>query len=438
MYRAVISRRRSLALMLMASIPLWGNAARAQNAAETPFVDWITGLSSSQYTVTQGTATNFSCTLTGIFVTYLGSCFGNNSATPYTLVNAPPPPSPATYGLPSYITSHFGNPTSSPVGYDFYQLANNEAIVTIITLPPQAAYYSFQSYMFERQDLSNYGGTAPSGTSCTPNSAYTTDSITHSLSADCKYQEFGFFGNAINNADVLSQTEGVLTGGGGLEFNSDPSSPTEAIAIITTPNEQVYTDLYNSFNPATGLSTKLLFLDPMPAGSPGMGENPILNVGTGTSNDIFASIIRFTQPLNGTDGNTWSTNPTGNVYVYRVLDNNAPSDGTDLYTSSSLLTQTENTNEVSGVSTPPSCPTIGSNPSTQSYLCDIKELGTYLWEYIGSPTNYSIGVTAPLAAFPGSAGANGITCISEGTNCAGGTQDTAAYNNYNIGELAYG
>ncbi len=98
MGRVVLSRCCSAALTLSA-MTLGGGGAWAQSAT-TPLSNWITGLPTSQYTVTQGTVSNFTCPIDGSpnpYISDLGSCFGNNSATPYVVI-APPPSSTGTNG----------------------------------------------------------------------------------------------------------------------------------------------------------------------------------------------------------------------------------------------------------------------------------------------------------------------------------------------------
>ena len=211
MYRPAGSGSRFTSFILFTIITIWAGGAWAQlqanNTAEQPFVTWLEGLG-SQYQVSQGTAVSFSCSSTNLnpatnpFIKYLGSCFGNNSATPY-IITAPPPPPSGTYGIPYYVPLGFsqtplGNGTAA---YDFYEIANNEAIVTVITLPPVAADYSFQSYMFERQNTSNYYP-PPAGTQCAPGTGWPNPNSPAMLSYDCKYEQFGFFTNAVNNVDV--------------------------------------------------------------------------------------------------------------------------------------------------------------------------------------------------------------------------------------------
>jgi hypothetical protein len=333
--------------------------------------------------------------------------------------------------LPSYIQNDFNvsaNPTTNPM-YEFYQLAKNEALVIVMALPPQGAYYSYQGYMFERQNITLYGTPYPTGTSCTPNGDWTTSitaggttySFPHKLSMDCKYQEFGFYGNAINDADVLYAS--------GLHFN-DPSNPTGAIAIIATSNTQVYADLVASL--PSGISSTLLFLDPMPGGT-SSSLPPALKMGVDSSSDVDAAIIRYARPLNGNDGQSWISSSASNVLVYRVLDSTAPVTNAYLYNSTATLSQSYNTNEVAGLgTTPPTCPVM----ATSHYYCDIQELSNLIWQYLGSPTNYSLGATA--GGFPGTQGVNGLNCILYGLACAGGTQDNTGYDSYNIGPLVYG
>jgi hypothetical protein len=411
MYRAIIARRRSLALMLMASIPLWGNAARAQNAGQTPFVNWLSYLQTTDgYTVTQGTAVTFpGCTT---FVTYFGSCFGNNKITPYVIVN---PPVESTNNLPSYMQSNFSNSFGSTTTNDFYQIGNDEAIVTIITLPPQAAFYSLQTYMIERE-ASLYGGTAPSptppATFCVPGASYTTGGYTHALTPDCNYDVFGFFTNAVNNADVGAALSGT-------EFNT---TGTTTIAIVTTPSSALFSTISAAFSAQGYGSSSQIFQEGMPAGIPSGLSASLLNTGTSSGNDIFGSIFRYALPKSQTAGDAWLGDPSSYFLVYRIK---APSAPGSLYTLPNLVANGCNTNETVASSPPTGCPT-----NSTYFDADLQEIATLLSGWLATNTSE----TYATHHF-GGGGANGVGCIVYGTPCAGGTQDTADYYNFNIGEL---
>jgi hypothetical protein len=162
--------RRCILKVATVVVLVWSGAARAQpyNSGQTPFTNWISTLQNSGYTVTSGTVAPFSgCSY---FIASFGTCFGNNTATPYLLTQPP-----VTYpnNLPSYAYatgsgftgSAPSNPANEQITDDMWQIGNDEAVVTVITLPPQGAYFGFQTYMLER-DAAAYS-VYPTGTTCT-------------------------------------------------------------------------------------------------------------------------------------------------------------------------------------------------------------------------------------------------------------------------------
>ena len=387
-------------------------ASHAQAQTQTqlvPFTNWMTFVGQQPgFTVTAGDAVQFSQSGGGAgcapYVGTLGSCFGNNPLTPYIL--AQPPVGSAN--LPAWTqSSAFQGP--APYGAtvnNFYQLSMNEAIVTVITLPPLGAYWSLQTYLLERS--AQFYPTTP--TSCpSPFSDAVGD---HVSTPDCGYDVFGLFNNTINNAVVFNQF--------GQGFSDQNLSNPVAIAVITTPNAALYTALQQDFSAPRGTTpfgtASEIFSEAMPTAG-----TPLLHVGTQANSDVFASVIRYNIPKIAAEGNQWTSNPGMYINVYRVY---ASSITPTSYPTPTLYPQSYNTNE---------CDLINAVCSVQRYQADVNELSNLLISYLAanSPDKY-VSIQAKSSTF------GGFNCITSGRYCQGGTQDTASYRIYNVGQLPAG
>ena len=394
--------------------------AQAQQSQLVPFSNWMTYVGQqSGYTVTTGDALQFASSGTGCtpYVSVLGSCFGNNPQTPYIIVQ--PPVGQAA--LPQWTQQPaFEGP--APYGANinnFYQLSMNEALVTVITLPPVGAYWSFQSYLIER--AYQFYSTSSPPTPCP--SAFSDSNGGHVSTPDCGYNVFGLFNNTINNAVVYNQF--------GQGFSDENFTTPVAIAVITTPNQALYNTLQKYFyNPVGRVpfgSQTQVFPESMPTS--GLAT---LHVGLSGNSDVFGSIIRYNLPQSQSAGTTWTLSPQTYINVYRVLSSVAPTG----YPTPILNPQSYNTDECNLV-------TINNQQtcSTQRFQNDLNELSGLLISYLASTsTDKYVSVQAMSNNF------NGFGCVSNGRYCQGGngrycqggTEDNDSYRTYGIGQLTSG
>ena len=147
---------------------------------------WIAHL--KKFRVRQGNAFLMVPSTFPLFLQTFGSCFGNNPASPYIW---PQPPIED-----SYVDPYYGVPlnTPGPKGSTtniIYRLSDNDALVTIVSYPPLAAYFGYQSYVFTREAdfYANIPPPFPRKISPDPN----------------RYEIFGSIGNDINNVIVQDQ-----------------------------------------------------------------------------------------------------------------------------------------------------------------------------------------------------------------------------------------
>ena len=385
-----------------------GGMALAQqpNSGQVPFTNWMTTLQSNGYTVTQGTEANFQ---------------GCNDFIP---------------GGP-VITS------------DLWQVAPDQAIVTIITLPPQGAYFGFQTYMLERSAAFYTGsaGTPPGPTPCSG----LTGQGEYTEAPDGNLVIFNNFYNTVNNADIAANIP-AFNGSAWNTYNdsTNPPQPTSynTIAIITTPNKSLAQDMVNEFS---GDHT-MVFTEKMPATTtPSEPAAPLVlypctnPVYTPPSSqcDVFASIIRFTLAETQPEANAWLAG--GNILVYRVelpTVGTAPSNlydaQTDVY--DSLFQQGCNTSETTTVNLPQGC--VPATLASSSFDHDLQAIATALAQWGQQATITPDNPNGDTYQYFEASGTgqtsnnNGIaTCIETGKDCSGPTQDTDFYRGFNAGTL---
>jgi hypothetical protein len=289
--------------------------AQPYNTGQTPFVTWINALAGDGYSVLEGTATGLfpGCP---VFITAFGSCFGNNTATPYILTQPPDTP-----GLPSYaimtgsglLGTQPNNPSGSQATNDLFQVNPNDAIVTIITMPPLSAYFGYQTYALERAP-SLYGQTA--NATCT---AGTKLSQTYVQTADCNYEIFGDFTNTVNHADIIAAVSAFNGNPWNTYNNQTPPAPTtfKTVVVITTTNKTLAANMIALY---TGDRTRI-FVETMPASTKAgdVHTGSLLypcSTDVRTPCDTFTSLIRDTLAQNGAAQVAWLTG--NNVVTYRV------------------------------------------------------------------------------------------------------------------------
>ena len=252
--KARISPFRTLLLLALSLVCGLSSSASAQSFAT--WWAWLASLQAQGYAVTQGSAVVFTaayCQQTD-FPSFK-SCFNSDYEDPYIQVL---PSVGGGYVDPAYgtITSLAANGTTLS---QVYQLDTTEALLVIVDLPPAAAYFSYQSYMFTRPT-----GRYPGG----------------KLSPDPgRALVMGSFSNSIDNIGIQQQSR--------LGFGQG------TVAFMTTANSSLASSLVASFA-ASGGSPSTLLTDPM-------GSN--LNPGLGSASDDFISVLRYSMPQDTVAGN---------------------------------------------------------------------------------------------------------------------------------------
>ncbi len=267
------------------------NAARA-----TIWTDWILNLQSQGFTVTQGSAKKYTC---DDLIAVFHDCSGRNPAGLYASIEAPVD---NEYVDPCYNSEHncngpniFTRTVTLPDGNEattneFYRLSDMQALVVIVKLPPNAAYFGYQNYVWSRA-RSIYGKECASESSTnTPN--------------PCRTMVRAGVGNSINHLSILNQS--------GITLGSDQS-----IAFITTSNNALFDGLSNTFTQVGG-ERNLLFLEPLGAKVTSGKFSSSIVTGLGVDSDEFSALLRYTLPQDTIAGESWLEALTENIQVFRI------------------------------------------------------------------------------------------------------------------------
>lgn len=332
------------------------------------YAHWINNL--ENYRVRQGNAFLMVQSTFPLFLDTFGSCFGNNPASPYII---PQPPVED-----SYVDPYYGVPLNTPGPHGsttniFYRLSDHDALVTIVSYPPLAAYFGYQSYVFTRRTSFYKDIRAP---------------YPRKISPDPKrYEIFGSIGNDINNVIVQNQY--------GFPWNR------RVVMYITTSNSEIANDLIAKAM-SEGINAKSIFVEPI-------GSNVI--TGNGRTDDDMITLLRYAVPQSSSDGNAWMNNLSENVLVYKVTNNHIP---VDRFGANSYTRHVVNHDEKSLARALNQLATI-----LQSYLASAQSSPATIKSTTALSTDSLRGV--PKKGLVGSYG------IAKGTLCQGDNQDTSTY-----------
>lgn len=303
------------------------------------------------------------------FVGIFGTCFGNNAAAPYVI---PQPPVEDSYVDPYYAVP-LNTPGPNGVTTNIaYRLSDTEALVSIVTYPPKAAYFGYQSYLF---------------TSPTRNYP-TADSLQVLSPNPDRFEIFGSVGNNVNNVIVQNQN--------GSPWNG------QTIIYVSTSNRSLADDLVGKLA-AKGIDRNSILVEKL-------GSN--VRTGNGQAADDFLTLIRYALPEDPGAGDAWYANVSSNVLVFKVT---APLIAIDRYPVNAYTGRTGN-DETQFAS---ALDELASQ--LQTWSADHTDLGTLS---AVSTSSFS-RTTFDVGGVPH--GLVGGDCIQKGTICAGDNQDTSTY-----------
>jgi hypothetical protein len=411
--------------------------------------DWLqTVRSDLGYSVVQGGAHVFELSDCAIENQTFGSCGGNNPAAPY--IEIQPPVSNGTEsefvdpcytiggrGCNNFSTGDTGNaftaagPTGSYVN-QYYRLGNEDAIVTIVSLPPRAAYLGYQSYVFSRA-VNQY---SPLPIVCVPAGGLDL----------CRSPVLASIGNSINNAVLRRQSSTLALPAPGATIAPE-------VVFISTANRTLYEKLRKAFLSNGGSSTQI-FVEPfyrsneysakppLILGAPYSSKNVITGFDTSdmsvsqVMSDEFNTLMRYAAFEDATASRRWlcainqdSGNlssdcqnlaplPPSPISVYRITKKQSKLDWT-------YVDKCELINR--GI----------NHDETKLHFVDYgtaaSDLANAISDYMKKkhPSDAQMGIKHAR-----SAGNVGPYCLTYGLPCFEDTQDTAPYGTLNGGQLS--
>ncbi len=223
----------------------------------------------------------------------MGSCYGNNPAAPYIMSVVP-------YWEDEFVDAALHNafgPTKDGYGVTF-RFDRSEAILIFGILPPAAAYFGMQTYLFSRE-----------GT-------YDTNSVPYRvLAANAPFRLPTFFGTIPGNprrvqifASLSNSINHVV-----IEKQSGAAFDQERYFIVTPDKnmeEAVRTALGRS-----ATDNAHIFTEPLPS---------TIRTGVHEQADDFMTLLRYSMPYDtgtpGTPSDAWRNNPS--LVVLRIRDIN--------------------------------------------------------------------------------------------------------------------
>jgi hypothetical protein len=215
----------------------------------------------------------------------MGSCYFNNAAAPYVVPVVSFWPDeyvdPATQGAwgptkDGYSTSH--------------RLDPNEAIVIFGILPPKAAYFGIQTYLYTRQ-----------GAYQTDNPTYelistigAVDTFFHTVPGNpARIQTFDSLSNSINNVVIQRQS--------GATWN-------QLRYFIITPDRYMDKAVRQILH-KLWVADRDIFTEPIPSN---------MKLGLDASADDFLSLFRYSMPKDASAADKWRNDPP--LFVMRIRD----------------------------------------------------------------------------------------------------------------------
>ena len=359
LYGALLS-----AVLLLSGCNSSGSSEQTDDLAPIkPWQSWAESLGTRDYNVTQGSlymVDNAECVK---LIEVFGTCFANNPAAPYLI---PQLPVEQTYLDPYYAYEFNATGPNGDNTNMFFRLGKNDALMTIVNLPPKAAYMGYQTYMFSR-DTSNYD----TYMKATPNPE--------------RAEVFGSLGNDINNV--------VVEEGANIAWSGN------AVVYITTANQSLADALVADATSA-GLQSQVIFTEPV-------GDNTIL--GKQSAADDFVTLIRYAMPEDDAAADQWKASRDDNILVYRVSKNTLPF---------TAFPTPEYTQKI----------TVDESDYNASLVELTTLLETHLQTTTGLPVESKKMLTSETDMETGElAGLVGQECIEEGSICLADNQDTDAY-----------
>jgi len=337
---------------------------------------WTASADANGFRIEQGQVVVQDAATCQHMIDIFSTCWGNNPAAPYILLM---PPVDGTYVDPTYAAPFTQTLASGVSTNYFYRLADTDALVTVIDLPPPAAYFGFNSYLFTRPLL-----------------AYPELTDPKNLSPDvARLALFASVNDAINQ-EVIENETGATLGSG------------KTVVVISSVNPQLVKSIRKSLGDY-GLDKQYAVVEKLRSN---------LRPGIDADADDFITLLRYAMPVSDSSAQQWLDDVGQHVQVYRVSRTDIPADRYGDVT----LARKQDGNE-------------------QGLQSSTDELVGILTRWLSTmpgklPVRFTMLSTASVDEKGRPTGLVGPQCIAEGSNCLGDSQDTDSYRFMTVGELA--
>jgi hypothetical protein len=226
----------------------------------------------------------------------MNTCYGNNPAAPYVLPVVPPWPhhrGPGEWVDPATI----GALGKTANGYNAtYRLDPHEALVILAQMPPPAAYFGVQTYLFTRagelhNDSSQYAAIEKYFSYLLP-TFFTL--VPHEPEDAHRVEIMADLSDSTNNVVIANHSGSAW---GHLRY------------FVVTPNPTMDAAIRDAFA-KIGIADNDIFTEKIPnhLGSPVSPPDPddtALRFGLSQQADDFVTVIRYAMPVHGAAGDIW-------------------------------------------------------------------------------------------------------------------------------------
>ena len=259
-------------LLILGTTPVWGDSPPPKNrvpaGVESTARQLASDLEQGGFEVARGYFKLYTTKDCPMSYEALGSCLGNNPAAPYIIPVAPAWPDewvdPATVGALGKTARGYGGS---------FRLAPREAIVIMGVMPPPAAYFGLQTYIFTRQDT--YETDSPQYQWIAENLSFLLPVFFATVPDNpARIEQFASLSNSINHVIIANQSSAVWN---------------QVRYFVITPDQSMDAALRAALS-GVGVEAEDIFTEPIP------GNRAL---GLGESADDFMTLMRYAMPEDG-------------------------------------------------------------------------------------------------------------------------------------------
>ena len=223
----------------------------------------------------------------------MGTCYFNNPTAPYNFATLPAwpgeftdPASEGAFGMNAAVPGPTAEGSGAP-----YRLDPNEAILIFGELPPQAAYFSLQSYQFTREG------------------SYSTDNDTYKYLGDTGI----FFQQIPGNPDRIGSWDSISNSTNNVVIERQSGSSWDQTRYFVISPDRYMDKQVRQVLHRLSVDGKDIFSEAIPSN---------VKTGLGADADEFVSAIRYSRPDDGGAPGTasWQWRQDPSLRVLRIRD----------------------------------------------------------------------------------------------------------------------